>query len=92
MEWNYLGSVLLGAVVSGAVGVLFSWRSSTRIATTHVKLTWLMKALEAEGVVTFTYDEKGNPVGVTLRTSVAATATSSASASAILERVPVEDQ
>jgi hypothetical protein len=92
MEWSYLGSILLGAVVSGLVGWLFAWNGSRRISETHIKLTLLMKALAAERIVTFTYDKNGKPIGVTLETSGAATAASSASASAILNRAPVEDQ
>ena len=90
MDWNNFGWMLMGAVVSGAVGWVSQWSSSRRIAETHAKLTVLMSALEAERVVTFTYDAKRNPVGVTLEASAMLSATSGMTASATLERVPVD--
>lgn len=89
MDWNDWWLMVGGALISGGVGWVFSWSSSRRIIETHAKLAVLMRALEAERVVTFTYDANGNPVGITHQLTGTASGTSSATAELTVERAPV---
>ena len=93
MDWDFLNSIwklineyLIGAFISGVVGLYFAWQSSKQLAKTHQYVAVLLQALEAEDVLHFSRDDNGNPTGVVLHVKAHVTGTSSASANTVVER------
>jgi hypothetical protein len=74
----------VGAGLGGVIGWLLGQKTSKRVDETHDKLTWLIRGIEAEGMVTFHRDENDSITGAILHASAAITGTSSVTAEATI--------